>query len=337
MKKRFLLICGVLFILGTSLPFVTYHFASAVLAPSSASPASPALSTPYPASDTETIPLAAEEEFLLLRDSSTGELLELTCKDFLIGAVAAEMPINWPDEAIKAQAVAAHSYALYCKDHTSDPDGAFFSIDPARRQGCLTDTVLHSYWGVDYEANYARLSALVEEVMGQVVCYHGVPAGTSYFAISNGRTEASENVWKAALPYLISVDSSTDLTADNYQYSFTLSSEQMQKALANNLGIQPDLSTPEQWFGAAVQTAAGYCDTISICGQTVSGTSVRQALGLRSTCFEIRFQSGSFSITTRGYGHGVGMSQWGAKALAEQGMSYREILAHYYPGTELRH
>lgn len=337
MKKNFLWLCVVLFILGSSLPFISYHIACAILASDSSAPASPVLPISVPSSEieSEAASLSAEEDFLLFRDSSTGELLELSCRDFLIGAVAAEMPVSWPDEALKAQAVAAHSYALYCKDHTTDPDGAFFSIDPARRQGCLTDTVLHSYWGVDYEANYARLSALVEDVMDQVVCYHGAPAGTSYFAISNGRTEACENVWNAALPYLVSVDSSTDLAADNYRYSFTLSTTQMQKALADYLGLQPDLSVPEQWFGAPVQTAAGYCDTISVCGQTISGTSLRQALGLRSACFEICFQSGSFSITTLGYGHGVGMSQWGAKALAEQGHSYQEILAHYYPGTEL--
>ena len=104
------------------------------------------------------------------------------------------MPLTWPDEALKAQIVAAHSYALYCRDHASAANGSWLSADPARRQGYLTDTVLHSYWGTDYEANYARLSALVDAVLSDVLCYDGAAAGTSYFAISNGRTEASENV-----------------------------------------------------------------------------------------------------------------------------------------------
>ena len=106
--------------------------------------------------------------------------------------------------------------------------------------------------------------------------------------------------------------------------------------LAERLGIAADLSQQAQWFGTPVLTPSGYVDSLPVCGQTVQGTALRKALGLRSACFTVVCQSGTFSFTTRGYGHGVGMSQWGAKALAEQGADYRAILAHYYPGTELR-
>ena len=88
-------------------------------------------------------------------------------------------------------------------------------------------------------------------------------------------------------------------------------------------------------FGPVEQTSSGYTKSLTVCGQTVSGTALRQALGLRSTCFTVQYQSGNFSFTTRGYGHGVGLSQWGAKAMAEQGADYADILAHYYPGTQL--
>lgn len=154
--------------------------------------------------------------------------------------------------------------------------------------------------------------------------------------MSNGRTEASENVWGTALPYLVPVDSSTDTAADNYEYTLNLSAAQLQQLLAERLGIAADLSQQAQWFGTPVLTSSGYVDTLPVCGQTVQGTALRKALGLRSACFTVVCQSGTFSFTTRGYGHGVGMSQWGAKALAEQGADYRTILAHYYPGTELR-
>lgn len=154
--------------------------------------------------------------------------------------------------------------------------------------------------------------------------------------MSNGRTEASENVWGTALPYLVPVDSSTDTTADNYEYTLNLSAAQLQQLLAERLGIAADLSQQAQWFGTPVLTPSGYVDSLPVCGQPVQGTALRKALGLRSTCFTVVWQSGTFSFTTRGYGHGVGMSQWGAKALAEQGADYRAILAHYYPGTELR-
>ena len=274
---------------------------------------------------------------MCIRDSqSTGQTVTLPLREYLIGAVAAEMPVSWPDEALKAQAVAAHSYALYRRDHSTGENGAWFTADPARRQGCLTDAVLHSYWGTAYAANYARLSALVDAVQTQVLYYEDAPAGTSYFAMSNGRTEASENVWGTALPYLVPVDSSTDTAADNYEYTLNLSAAQLQQLLAERLGIAADLSQQAQWFGTPVLTSSGYVDSLPVCGQTVQGTTLRKALGLRSACFTVVCQSGTFSFTTRGYGHGVGMSQWGAKALAEQGADYRAILAHYYPGTELR-
>ena len=131
------------------------------------------------------------------------------------------------------------------------------------------------------------------------------------------------------------MDSSTDRSADNYEYTVTFSAEQVQQALAG-LGISADLAAPEGWFGPAALTSAGYTKTVTVCGQTVSGTTLRRALGLRSTCFKVQYQSGNFSFTTRGYGHGVGLSQWGTKAMAEQGKSYADILAHYYPGTQLQ-
>ena len=249
--------------------------------------------------------------------------------------VAAEMPISWPDEALKAQAIAAHSYALYCRDHAAEPASGWLSVDPVRRQGYLTDAVLRSYWGTAYEENYARLSALVDSVLTDVLYYGSAPAGTSYFAISNGMTEASENVWGTALPYLVAVDSSTDLNADNYLYTVQFTAEQMQQALAG-LGLLPDPAAPANWFGEAALTPSGYVASLPVCGQSVTGPALRKALGLRSACFTVQYQEGSFLLTTKGYGHGVGLSQWGAKALAEQGQSAEEILAHYFPGTELR-
>lgn len=131
------------------------------------------------------------------------------------------------------------------------------------------------------------------------------------------------------------MDSSTDLSADNYEVTLTLSAPQVQQLLSSGLGISTDSAAPERWFGETTLTASGYAASLPVCGQTVSGTALRRALGLRSACFTIRYQDGSFLITTKGYGHGVGLSQWGAKALAEQGWTYEAILTHYFPGTQL--
>ena len=338
MKKTFFLLCALLLVLGTLLPIAGYRLTLAVFGP-----AQGASSAPLPdaaaseaAPDSAAVPPSDQDsESFLLADQSAGAVVSVPRREYLIGAVAAEMPISWPDEALKAQAIAAHSYALYCRDHAAEPASGWLSVDPVRRQGYLTDAVLRSYWGTAYEQNYARLSALVDEVLDEILYYENVPACASYFAISNGQTEASENVWGSALPYLISVDSSTDRSADNYEYTVTFSAEQVQQALAG-LGISADLAAPEGWFGPAALTSAGYTKTVTVCGQTVSGTTLRRALGLRSTSFTVQYQSGNFSFTTRGYGHGVGLSQWGTKAMAEQGKSYADILAHYYPGTQLQ-
>ena len=256
-------------------------------------------------------------------------------EDYMLGVLPYEMDNSFPLEALKAQAIAAHSYALYCRDHAAEPASGWLSVDPVRRQGYLTDAVLRSYWGTAYEENFARLSALVDSVLTDVLYYGSAPAGTSYFAISNGMTEASENVWGTALPYLVAVDSSTDLNADNYLYTVQFTTEQMQQALTG-LGLLPDPAAPANWFGEAALTPSGYVASLPVCGQSVTGPALRKALGLRSACFTVQYQEGSFLLTTKGYGHGVGLSQWGAKALAEQGQSAEEILAHYFPGTELR-
>lgn len=333
MKKFFLPIFAVLLVLGSILPLAAYRITRAVL--SGAEPASSAVSSPAASAQPPGAVPSADAETFLVEDQATGQVLELSRQEYVLGAVAAEMPVSWPDEALKAQAVAAHSYALYCRDHSAAENGAWLTADPARRQGCLTEPVLRSYWGTAYEANYARLSALVDAVLEDVLFYDGAPACTSYFAISNGQTEASENVWGSALPYLTPVDSSTDRSADNYEFTLTLSAGQVQQALSA-LGLTADLSAPERWFGTAELTSSGYIRSMPVCGKSISGTALRQALSLRSTCFTVAYQSGNFSFTTRGYGHGVGMSQWGAKAMAGQGSDYTAILAHYYPGTSLQ-
>ena len=333
MKRTFFLLCALLLVAGSLLPLAGYRLATAALgraAPEAAESApEPAASDPAALPEASAPPSDQDSESFLLADQSAGAVVSVPRREYLIGAVAAEMPISWPDEALKAQAIAAHSYALYCRDHAAEPASGWLSVDPVRRQGYLTDAVLRSYWGTAYEQNYARLSALVDEVLDEILYYENAPACASYFAISNGQTEASENVWGSALPYLISVDSSTDRSADNYEYTVTFSAEQVQQALAS-LGISADLAAPEGWFGPAALTSAGYTKTVTVCGQTVSGTTLRRALGLRSTSFTVQYQSGNFSFTTRGYGHGVGLSQWGTKAMAEQGYDYQDILEFYY-------
>ena len=328
MKRSFLLLCAVILVLGCALPCAAYRLARMALVVQGTAPSAAEAASVTSEESSRVAPSPADTaDTVCFTDQSTGQPITLPLREYLIGAVAAEMPGSWPDEALKAQAVAAHSYALYRRDHSTRENGAWFTADPARRQGCLTDAVLHSYWGTAYAASYARLSALVDAVQTQVLYYEDAPAGTSYFAISNGMTEASENVWGTALPYLVAVDSSTDLNADNYLYTDQFTTEQMQQALAG-LGLLPDLAAPANWLGEAALTPSGYVASLPVCGQSVTGPALRKALGLRSACFTVQYQEGSFLLTTKGYGHGVGLSQWGAKALAEQGQSAEENQEH---------
>lgn len=281
---------------------------------------------------------AADSEVIRLWDAGAGEVLEVPLLEYLIGAAASEMPVTWPDEALKAQAVASHSYALYQRDRASADklEGAWFSADPARRQGYMTREVLQSYWGGAFEENWARLESLFTPILHQVLTYEGAPAAACYHAISNGQTEASENVWSEALPYLAGVDSTLDLTAEGYEQTVTYTAQQMYDAIVLAVpGAEPRQGEPESWFGEASRTAAGYVDKIECAGVFVRGADLRTALGLRSACFTIQYADGVFSVTTRGYGHGVGLSQYGASAMALTGSTCDEILAHYYPGTTL--
>ncbi len=242
MKKTFFLLCALLLVLGTLLPIAGYRLTLAVFGPAQGLLLllcrALRLRKPPRTAPPCRPPIRTARAFLLA-DQSAGAVVSVPRREYLIGAVAAEMPISWPDEALKAQAIAAHSYALYCRDHTAEPASGWLSVDPVRRQGYLTDAVLRSYWGTAYEENYARLSALVDSVLTDVLYYGSAPAGASHFAMSNGMTEASEKVWGTALPYLVAVDSSTDLNADNYLYTVQFTAEQMQQALAG-LGLLPD-------------------------------------------------------------------------------------------------
>ena len=197
--------------------------------PAAAEPAPTATAEPAPEAPAGERTAAPEptptgEEPLLVLDTGTNTVLTVPVRDYVLGSVASEMPITWPDEALKAQAVASHSYALYQKSYADrrSLSGAFLSADPARREGFMTDEVLHSYWADAYDKNYARLAALVDEVLDQVLLYEGEPAAACYHAISNGRTEASQNVWEQTLPYLQGVDSHTDRADPDCEARFNL-------------------------------------------------------------------------------------------------------------------
>lgn len=330
MKRRWIYPL-LLVLLASAAPF------GALLLPGTAPAASPVAPTPSPEPELPAItpqPLAASPRpglpdagaDLTLYDAAVGQTITVPVRDFLIGAAASELPTDWPEDALCAQMVASHSYALSLGD-------APMQVNSSLCAGWTDEAVLQARWGEDFAGNYDRLATLADSVAGALLCYEGAPAAACYHSISAGKTEASQNVWVTALPYLQGVDSPLDTTVPEYEVSVSYSAEQM-VSLLQSLGLQPG-DDPAAWFGPAEWDDAGYVHTMEVCGEAVSGTTLRGALSLRSASFTVAYEDGLFSFTTHGYGHGVGLSQYGAKAMAEGGASWREILTYYFPGCEI--
>ncbi len=270
-------------------------------------------------------------------NESTGQVDSVSARDYTIGAVAAEMPMSYPDEALKAQAVASLTYAVALKQSLPEGDasigGAHFAANPSQRVGYMNDEAMQSFWGEAYTANKQRIEALVDSLDNKIITYESAPIHACYHAISAGKTQASANVWGEELPYLISVDSPFDITSPDYNASIRFSVSDMQDALAAQ-AITAE-GEPSEWFGAVVTDEAGYVQSISVNGVQYTGTQIRDALALRSPAFNIAYtDSFVFEITTQGYGHGVGMSQFGANCMALTGNTHEQILQHYFPNTQ---
>ena len=277
-------------------------------------------------------------------DVSTGEVIEVPVREYVIGAVCAEMPASFHSEAIKAQAVAAHTYAerqrLY---HRENPDaelmGADFSNDVSKYQGYYTEEQAKQVFGADFEKSYSRISECADEVMDFMITYKDEPIISAFHSMSSGMTESAENAWGTAVDYLVPVDSGYDLKAPKYTDEVRYSREVMEYKLENAFqGVELG-ENMVGWLVVREVSEQGTVLKADVGNMSVTGNEVRAALSLRSPCFEVRYEGEEAIITTKGYGHGVGMSQYGANAMAAEGHTWREILEHYYVGctvNELR-
>ena len=289
----------------------------------------PTMSPDSAQNDTSAPDAALAAADITLYDADTGSEQVVSVRDFLIGAAACEMPPSWDDNALLAQMVASHSYALAL--------GEPMQVNSALCAGWTDAEVLKARWDDDFTAYYDRFAALADEAAGALLCYGGTPAAACYHSISNGVTEASQNVWTSALPYLQGVASPWDKTADGYETTITYSCEQVD-AILQGLGLEAETladTAPAAWFGTAQLDEAGYVAAMPVCGEEFSGTRLRRALALRSTSFTVQYADGAFTFTTHGYGHCVGLSQHGAQSMAEGGADWREILTYYFPGCEV--
>ena len=277
---------------------------------------------PYPAPETVTV-------------KNGDEVQEMDMQGYLVGVVAAEMPASFEPEALKAQSVAARSYALYCAATGRHGDTAQVCTDFACCQAWSSEDTLRRNWGDSYDEKLEKIKTAVEATAGEYLCYDGAPVFAAFHSSSAGATEDCGAIWSAR-PYLISVDSpETAEEVPNYISSVELSALDFRDTV---LYARPDADftgDESEWIGEITRDGSGRVASAVLGGEKLSGTELRSLFSLRSTAFTLEYTGSSFLFTVTGFGHGVGMSQYGANAMAKSGADYREILAHYYPGTQI--
>ena len=277
--------------------------------------------TTPPTTTTPQEPVISKTVVTIYRSNGTIESIEL--EEYIIGVVAAEMPVSFNIEALKAQSVAARTYAL-----KSIQEGKVLT-DDVKTQSYKDVSQLKVMWGNSFDTYYNKVKKAVESTKGQVITYNGEYISALYHSTSNGYTEDSSEVFGYSYPYLTSVNSSWDLNASSFLRQVDFSFDNLQKIL----GIDFNKDTLVEVIS---RTSSGRVSSLRINENYYTGVEFRNLLGLRSADFDINLDNDKVIITTRGYGHGVGMSQYGANGMGNNGYTYVEILKHYYPGTTIK-
>ena len=271
----------------------------------------------------------------VLQKDGTVEAMPMS--DYLWRVVAAEMPAAFEPDALRAQAVCARTYSLWklnAKSH--EADGADICADSSCCQAYIPPEDAAQRWAENNGAYTAKIAAAVADTDGQVLTYGGELIQAVFFSSASGSTADAAEVWGRSLPYLVPVDSPEGDEVPNYRSTVTLTADDVKK-LAEGAGLGCDLSgEPSTWFQNLTRTASGRVAEVELGGVALSGGAARNLFSLRSACFDVSEAEGSFTFSVTGYGHGVGMSQYGANAMAKAGSGWQEILRHYYTGAELQ-
>lgn len=247
-----------------------------------------------------------------------GKDLYLDIESYLEGVISSEMSPAFEMEALKAQCVAARTFVVQ-RGYEVD--------DTTNTQVYRDNKQLKDSWKDNYDVYHKKIQQAVQETTGEILTYQGKPISALFFSSSCGKTANAQEYWGNKVPYLVSVDSSWDKQSEEYEKSITMSKQEFSTAL----GFQNTVHEIEE----PIRYDSGYVKEIRIDRIVFTGREVREKLNLRSSCFTIKESKDNVVITTKGYGHGVGMSQIGAQAMAEKGKSYKQILSHYYPKTKI--
>lgn len=260
-----------------------------------------------------------------VKDEKTGKIQNVLFEEYVKGVLAGEMGANFELEALKAQAVAARSYAMYKMQSTKNKE--YDVVNTVTNQVYLTDEILKEKWKDKYDEKINKIKSAVVETKGQYMTYDGQVVEALFFSTSTGVTENSEEVFSAKVPYLRSVVSD-DSISPVYTDTVLIKLADFYKKL--NLKYNDNLE-----IKVLEKASTGRIKKIKINGTEFNGKDVQVKLSLRSNYFEIKKETENVVITTKGYGHGVGMSQYGALAMAKKGAKYDEILKHYYTGIKI--
>lgn len=255
------------------------------------------------------------------------KIVQMPINQYVMGVVAAEMPAEYSLEALKAQAVVARTYALYKQSIRKDEE---YDVTDSHEtdQAFLSESKAKERFGDSYNTYMDKIAEAVNAVNDDTVLYEGKPILATCHSISAGRTESAEALWGGSYPYLKPVESVGDILSPDYLSEVTLSAEDMKSALEkHDISVDGDANS---WITDITRSESGYILTLKVCGNEVKGSLFRTALGLRSTNLDISFEADQFKLTVKGYGHGVGLSQYGAQFMALQGSGYKEILTWYY-------
>lgn len=266
-----------------------------------------------------------EDEKVRVKQTESGNIVEVPLEEYVAGVVAGEMPITFETEALKAQAVAARSYVL--KKIEQNYKNNYDVVDTVLNQVYLDDESLKNKWKDKYEERIQKIKKVVLDTKGEYLTYNGKVIEAFFFSTSSGLTENCEEVFVEALPYLRSVDSHYDEISPVYETEKVINYAEF----CNKLGIE---NVPLN-INITKTTSTGRIKNITINGVNFTGNQVTQKLGLRSNYFEIKQDNDNIIVTTKGYGHGVGMSQYGANGMAKEGYTYKDILNHYYTNVEI--
>ncbi|NLC44313.1 MAG: stage II sporulation protein D [Clostridiales bacterium] len=281
-----------------------------------------------------------DEKNISMYNHREKKLVVMSLEEYLLGVVAGEMPASYNEEALKAQAVAARTLTIYKMPAyggrgCNQVSGADVCSSFAHCQEWISEDQMRKNWGDQYEDYVGKLRRVIQETSGQIMTYNGKPIEVFYHSTSNGRTEEVSEVFSNALPYYTSVESVGEENAPKFEGSVSISNQQFADKFNSKYGIKLDPNNLSSQIKINGYTDSGRIQDISVGGKKLRATDFRLLYGLNSTDISFVFGKDSITMNTKGFGHGVGMSQVGADRMADRGNNYTEILKHYYKGVEI--